>query len=371
MKTQSTMKAAFKGKVRLELIFRTIAGNKRKYILPLALTFVLSSAVMLCIPRYYQVTVMLAPEYSNGGSSMGSLGSVANMFGVNLGSMNSSDAIAPMFYPDLMKSTDFLVPLMDVEVQTEDGSFKGRYVDYLTKEQTAPFWTLAMAKVKNMVSPPGKLNTDKDYRPDPFRLTKLEDKIVQGISANINCTVDKKTDVITITTTAQDPLVAAQLADTVMERLQAFIIDYRTKKARIDLEHVSTLCEEAHQKYLDKCSEYAAFADTHQDMVLQSYRSKQEQLENEMQMAYNAYNSLAQQKLMAESKLQERVPAFTVLQNASVPVKPAGPKRMITVAFLLIVAFVVRTIMLLLKTQEEDLEAEPADLDKEDVPAEE
>ena len=88
-----------------------------------------------------------------------------------------------------------------------------------------------------------------------------------------------------------------------------------------------------------------------------------------MQMAYNAYNSLAQQKLMAESKLQERVPAFTVLQNASVPVKPAGPKRMITVAFLLIVAFVVRTIMLLLKTQEEDLEEEPADLDKEDVPA--
>ena len=40
----------------------------------------------------------------------------------------------------------------------------------------------------------------------------------------------------------------------------------------------------------------------------------------------------------SKSKLQERTPAFTVIQNASVPVKPAGPKRMFFVAFMVVLA---------------------------------
>ncbi|MCI6295343.1 MAG: hypothetical protein MR605_06285, partial [Bacteroidales bacterium] len=211
MESTNMLNASLNGKIRLDLIVRTIYQCRKKYILPLTLTFVISSAIMLCIPRYYQVQVMLAPEYTNGGGNMGGLSSVANMFGVNLGNMNSSDAITPMFYPDLMSSTDFLVPLMDVQVETEDGSFKGRYVDFITKKQTAPFWTVAIATVKNWIKAPGRLNQTKGYKPDPFRLTEIEDKVVKGIASSISCNVDKKTDVITITTTAQDPLVAAQL----------------------------------------------------------------------------------------------------------------------------------------------------------------
>ena len=353
MESTNMLNASLNGKIRLDLIVRTIYQCRKKYILPLTLTFVISSAIMLCIPRYYQVQVMLAPEYTNGGGNMGGLSSVANMFGVNLGNMNSSDAITPMFYPDLMSSTDFLVPLMDVQVETEDGSFKGRYVDFITKKQTAPFWTVAIATVKNWIKEPGRLNQTKGYKPDPFRLTEIEDKVVKGIASSISCNVDKKTDVITITTTAQDPLVAAQLADTVKQRLQDFITDYRTKKARNDVEHITRICQEAHQKYLDKCKEYAQFCDSHQDVYMQSYRTRQDQLENEVQMAYTAYSSLAQQKIMADSKLQERIPAFTTLQNASVPVKHAGPKRMITVVALMVLAFLVCTVLFMYRQKTE------------------
>ena len=41
----------------------------------------------------------------------------------------------------------------------------------------------------------------------------------------------------------------------------------------------------------------------------------------------------------AKAKVQERTPAFTVLKGAAVPVKPAGPKRMIFVAAMLFFAF--------------------------------
>ena len=46
-----------------------------------------------------------------------------------------------------------------------------------------------------------------------------------------------------------------------------------------------------------------------------------------MQLRYQAYTSVAAQLQAAEAKVQEETPAFTTLQNATVPVKKAGPSR--------------------------------------------
>lgn len=41
----------------------------------------------------------------------------------------------------------------------------------------------------------------------------------------------------------------------------------------------------------------------------------------------------------ANAKVQERTPAFTVIKGAAVPVKPAGPKRMLFVFGMLFLTF--------------------------------
>lgn len=343
------MEPIFKEKIRLDIIFQVIVSNWKKYILPILITSVVTALLSLCIPRYYRVQVLLAPEYSEGGGSMGNLSGLASMVGINLGGMSSSDAIVPMFYPDLIKSTDFLVPLMDVCVTTADSSFTGKYVDYLTQYSEAPFWSVALSKIKRLIKEPEPLNKDEHYKVNPFRLNETEEKIIKGISSSIDCNVDKKTDVITITVVSQDPLVSALLADTVKQRLQDFIIDYRTKKVTIDLNHVTKLCAEAKEKYQSICNQYAAFVESHNELSLQSYKIQQEQLENDMQNAFSVYNTLLQQKVLAESKVQERTPVFTTLQNASVPIKHAGPKRMITVFAMSVLAFLVTTLVLLYK----------------------
>jgi uncharacterized protein involved in exopolysaccharide biosynthesis len=43
----------------------------------------------------------------------------------------------------------------------------------------------------------------------------------------------------------------------------------------------------------------------------------------------------------ARAKLQEATPAFTVIETASVPIKPAGPKRMIISIAMMILSFFV------------------------------
>ena len=58
-----------------------------------------------------------------------------------------------------------------------------------------------------------------------------------------------------------------------------------------------------------------------------------------MAMKLNTYNAMNSQLQASRAKLQERTPSFTVLSGASVPIKPAGPKRMIFVAAMLFLTF--------------------------------
>ncbi len=69
------------------------------------------------------------------------------------------------------------------------------------------------------------------------------------------------------------------------------------------------------------------------------YRVKGESLENELQLAYNAYSSAKVQETVAQSKVLSRTPAFTTLQNATVPVRPAGPKRVVFTVIMMFFCF--------------------------------
>ena len=336
------MEPILKNEIRLDIIFDLVKKNWKGCLVTGMITAVISSLLILCVPRYYSVEVRLIPEYNTPqGGSFGSLGDAASMFGINIGNNVTSDAITPEFYPDLMKTTNFLINLLDVYVETKDGSFKGSYSEYVQNEIKSPWWGRAITSVVTFIK--GKeeaLELSADYKLNPFMLTKKENRILEKISSTIDCYIDTKTDVITIRTTTQDPLVAAMLAEKLKIQLQDAITKYRTEKTRNDLESVTALCDEARVSFVKAQEAYADYKDKHKNIFLHSSRNEEEMLSAEKQLAFNMYNSLSQQKLMCIAKLQERTPAFTVLQDASVPVMPSGPRRTVFVLSMMLVSVV-------------------------------
>ena len=161
--------------------------------------------------------------------------------------------------------------------------------------------------------------------------------------------VDKKTDIITIDVTLQDPEIATTVANEVKTRLQKYITEYRTNKAQHDLQYAQQIMEETGRKYRQSQRQYALYSDANQDVVLSTYRQEEDRLENEMQLAFNAYSQATTQVQLAQAKLQERTPAFTTIQPATVPLKPNGPKRMITVILMSILSFFMAVSWILLK----------------------
>ena len=77
---------------------------------------------------------------------------------------------------------------------------------------------------------------------------------------------------------------------------------------------------------------------------MKSYRLKANDMEKEMQLLYNTYTSLQAQVQQAQAKLLMQTPAFTTLHSASVPLKPAGPKRMLFVLGMTVLVFLIISI---------------------------
>lgn len=326
--------------IDLRVIFKKIYERRRLFIKVLPIVFVLSCAFILCLPRYYQSTLSLAPEIGGTSGLGGTLGSLASSFGFDLGSMETTDAINPMLYPDLMEDNGFVVGLFDIKVKSQDGEIACSYYDYLLKHQKRPFWQYAIAWVKKLLPKDNEPVANKDNKLNPYVLSKRQDDICKIIRDKVSISVDKKTAVISISVEAQDPLICKTVADSVKERLQTFITNYRTNKARIDEKHYKNLVDEAKAEYEKARRLYGSYADSNMEMVLESYRAKQTDLENDMQLKYNTYTTLMAQYQMAKAKVQERTPAFTLVQGAAVPIKPAGPKRMLFVVGICLLAII-------------------------------
>lgn len=328
-------------------LYQDLLKYKKVFYKVLGWTFVVGCILTLSMPNYYKCTVTLSPEMSSS-RSVGGLAALASSFGVNLkGGAGGTEALFPTLYPDLMNSTEFKTGLFTIPVTIEGDEEEGEpdrtmtYYEYLTTEQKQTWWSAAIKGTLGWIISLIKEPEPEPDSVDPFRLTKKQGNIIKLIEKKIVCEVDQKTMVISIDVTDQDPLICATMADSVKMRLQQAITDYRTSKARVDLEYSKKLYVEAKTRYDEVSKAYVRFADGNQKAFLQSLRQKRSELEDELSLQRSICQQLAGQVQQAEMKVQEDTPAFTTLQNATVPVEKAGPGRAKIVLAFLFLAFLI------------------------------
>lgn len=332
-------------KIDLMIIFKILLKRKKLYYKVLPLTFIFAVIFILGFPRTYTTDIKLAPELNNNSlSNMGGISSIASSFGIDLNDLQTSDAITPLLYPNLMEDNKFICNIFNIPIESKDGEIKTNYHDYLQKHQRPILWMRPWEWIKSLFAK--KLHENRhDF--DPYQLDRVNHDIANAIRGNISIKVDKKTAIITIATTAQDPLICKTIADSIKEQLQSFIIEYRTNKARTDYEYYKKLSMEAKQDYEKARQKYASLSDASTNIKLKSVELKMEDMENDLQLKFNTYTTLNTQLQAAKARVQERTPAFTVIKGAEVPIKPSGPKRMVFVILCVIVAFVATCVYLL------------------------
>ena len=315
----------------LELALKVWA--ERKWILKCCgYAVIVGLIVAFSIPKEYTATATIAPELSDNKSG-GGLSSLAAMAGINMGTSSGADAIYPDLYPEIVSSTPFITNLFNIPVKDLNGKIDTTLYCYLNEYQRSPWWSVITSAPFKLLGWTFSLFKDKEEgeveeKFNPFHLTGTETSIANGLSNRISISVDKKTGLITFSVLMQDAHIAACLTDTVMRRLQDYVSGYRTNKARLNLEFQKKLFECKKNDYEMAQEDYAKFADANKNIILQSYRAEQVRLENEMNLAYQVYTSVAQQLQMAEAKVQEVTPVYTVVEPAITPIRASRPNRM-------------------------------------------
>lgn len=297
---------------------------------------VLGLVVALSIPKEYTTTIKLSPEISDSKGKMGGgLSTLASMAGVNLSQGNSVDAVYPNLYPDVVSSVPFIVNLFDVQVTTSDGKTMA-VADYMKNETHGAWWSAILSFPGKAIGWFISLFKDKEEGEgtiNPYHLTTDQWQMVEGLRKRISADVDTKTSVITIGSTMQDPVVSAQLADTVAENLKRHITQYRIQKAVNDVEYAQKINNSARKDYYEAQQRYADYVDKNHNVALNSRRTEEERLSNEASLAFNLYNTTAAQLQQLKAKVQENTPVYAVIQPATVPHKANSSRLMKLVAF--------------------------------------
>lgn len=308
----------------LKLLF-----NNKKLILKCgAIGIVVGLIIAFSIPKEYTTTVVLAPDANAGNSMNGGAGALAAMAGVSLGSNGSSVDLSSDVYPDIMGSTPFILGLSNVKVLDPQEGIDTTLFAYIKDDQRNPWWSVIIGLPFKVISLFSSKEEDvANGERNRLVLSKQELDVVKELQQRETVSIDKKTGVITLTSTMQSPVVSAIIADTLTSYLQDYIIKYRTQKARADLAFAEKLYNEAKIDYNKSQQKYADYLDRNQNVISASYRVNQEKLQNEVALAYSVYNQVAQQLQLAKVKVQDQTPVYSIIQPAIIPLNASAPNK--------------------------------------------
>lgn len=285
--------------------------------------------IALSIPAHYTVKVTLSPEMGSSQKNNGLAGIAASFLGNSNTMGDGVEALNASLSSYIVSSTPFLMELLAMNISTDkenNGISLKTYLD----GQSYPWWnyiislpSVIIGGVKTLFVSEEKehINTAKQ---GTIELTREEDKKINFLRKNIVADIDKKTAITSVFVTLQDPKVTAVVADSVVHKLQEYIIRYRICKAIEDCTYLEKLFRERQQEYYVTQKKYADYVDTHDNLILQSVRTEQERLQNDMNLAYQVYSQVANQLQVSRAKVQEEKPVFAIVEPAVTPLQPSG-----------------------------------------------
>lgn len=330
MKQQNDIEPIYEEEVKIDLVEVALhIWSKRQWIIKCCVISLLVALVIaFSIPKEYKSKAIIAPEASE--NKGGGLPSLAAIAGFNL-NQAGADAIYPEIYPDIVKSTPFITDLFIVPVSVPEAKVDTTLYAYMVGYNRIPWWNYIVNAPKNLLLWGVSLFKDEDILEQKKSnvLTPEENSVVENLSERITVQMDKVTGLISLTVKMQDPHIAASLADTVIVKLQNYIVKYRTNKAREDFKFQQDLYERKKLAYEKAQADYTKFVDANNNIILLSYKAEQVRLEQEMNLAYAVYSSVAQQLQIAETKVQEITPIYSIVEPPMVPIYASEPHKIL------------------------------------------
>ena len=246
--------------------------NRYPYITATLVATLLAIVVWLCMPKYYTAVTKLSDEYKEMDLAIGLTQIQANIKGT-LGSDN--EGINNMeTYCKILKTEDFARSISHKQVPHKSVS----YGEYLNQEDT-----------------------------------------IEVIQDRINYNYSIKNEILTISFTDNDALIAAQMLDSITAELQSIITNKRFLIVDAALEDAREKLITAKRQYERTLKNYTAFADSHLHKSTHEAQEQKNFYEREVTIAKKQYSEAINYYTRQLSLKSRSYVSFATIQSTTVP----------------------------------------------------
>lgn len=325
----------------------------------------LGALIAFTTPKEYQSSSYILLESEGSGSQLGQMGALAGLAGINMSQLQSNQmALTSEIFPDVIHSRDFLREISKEKFKFESKSGQELSLEeYYFEEQPSNVVKKTLNFIINLpamivgwfANPdplPSNLAESMEKQEDYLSLNSQELYAVGELKKRI--LIEQKGKLIRLNVSLPEPLIAAQVNAMVLDRLIAYVTEYKVGRQRRNIEFIEERVLETEKKFNEAQMRLASFRDSNQGLISQRARTKEEQLEFEFNIAYNVYNSLKQELEQSAIQLKKETPIFTVLEKAAIPLGSSKPNKPLILIFSIFLGLFVGVMVNLYKVLEEN-----------------
>ncbi len=321
--------------------------------------------IALFSPVEYESEAILMPEVQQQTDRAGQLlQRFGGAFGLGGGSQLQAQAgtIPPMIYPRIVNSLSFQMELMEKEIRFADYGVTTTIPDFYENHYSPsltqwiqkltiglPYTVLGWIRGEQH-----EVQAEDPFEAEFIQISKKQLELIDEIRSRISVNLDEETGLLTSRVTLHDARAAAELNRHLIELLKEYVTQYRIEKVQQDLEFVEEQHAAARERFENRQIALADFRDANVSLATARAQTELERLQDEKNLAFNLYNSLAQQLEEARLRLQEQKPVFSVVQAVNVPSDKSSPRRGVIVIISLCVGIIISVSSALIKSYMRD-----------------
>ncbi len=248
--------------------------KRHPYIVTTVIATLLAIVVWLLVPKEYTAITELSDEYKEVDLAIGLDKIKAQIKNVSGGANKGLDNIE--VYAKILKSRDFARSISQSTIPEKNVT----YGEYLNEKDTI-------------------------------------DAILDHINYNLNV----KRQTLTISFTDRDPVIAAQMLDSVTAHLQTTITAQRHQVAEAALKNAVAELERANRDYQNISKRYTAFVDSHHNSSTELDIQEEKALENECKHSYDHLRNITNEYVRQLALKQRAYMSFAVIQSNTIPLE--------------------------------------------------
>jgi uncharacterized protein involved in exopolysaccharide biosynthesis len=325
----------------LEML-QTIYSKRKKVI-----TFLIFGLVFgffyafLFNPNEYKARAVILPISNpiETGTS-GLLKQFGKLGGISLDGGSSSEGIPPGLYPNVVNSTPFLLYISNQKVSISELDSSILVYDYFDKHHSNGFggflrsWTIELPdKIMGLFRGTKEWNISENKRDidSPIRLSKKQQSVLNTLNDRISVELDEDVGTVDVHVKMPDPILTAEIAVLTLNYLTEYSIAFKTDKLLANQEFIQGRFEEAQKRFYKAQEKLATFNDRNQNLTLARAQAEKERLEADYNLTFDLYNGLSQQLEESRIKVQEKTPAFKILEPVQIPLNKSSPRKLVII----------------------------------------